>query len=473
MILPSPNEIAGLPTKEQEMLAKLLEVWEDKLTRNKLQEDYYNAKNRLKDMGIAIPPALQKFEMVVGWPAKAVDSLAVRARFDGFITTDENSFMDDVLEYNHFKILYQQAETSELTHSCSFLTVTAEDRGEEHPRIIMSAYTATDAAALWDRRHKRIKCGMAVVDGIRDPKTDDFEPTWVNLYTDDAVWEIKKTDTGWTSKRNRHSMGRPTMEPLVYRPSLSRPFGKSRINRAVISITDEAVRTTLRSAVAAEFHTSPQKYLLGAEDTLFEDNSTWEAYIGNIFAISKDEDGDVPQFGQLPQGSMQPHIDYMRSLAARFSGETSIPLSELGIVSDNPSSAEAIYAAKESLVIEAESVNETNGEALKVIGRMAIAFFLDKPLEELTPEEADIVPHFRNPAMPSIVSQADAMVKVVTPPGASWIAETDVYLEQMGFDEATRRRMLKEKRLIQGREMAAAILSSRSTEASDGAAVER
>lgn len=29
---------------------------------------------------------------------------------------------------------------------------------------------------------------------------------------------------------------------------------------------------------------------------------------------------------------MQPHIDYMRSLAARFSGETNVPLSELGVV---------------------------------------------------------------------------------------------------------------------------------------------
>lgn len=63
----------------------------------------------------------------------------------------------------------------------------------------------------------------------------------------------------------------------------------------------------------------------------------------------------MPQFGQLTQGSMQPHIDYMRSLAVRFSGETNVSLSELGVVSDNPSSAEAIYAAKEALVAAATS----------------------------------------------------------------------------------------------------------------------
>ena len=60
------------------------------------------------------------------------------------------------------------------------------------------------------------------------------------------------------------------MEPLVYRPSLDRPFGKSRITRAVMSITDSAVREALRTEVSAEFFTTPQKYLLGADEELFE-----------------------------------------------------------------------------------------------------------------------------------------------------------------------------------------------------------
>lgn len=75
--------------------------------------------------------------------------------------------------------------------------------------------------------------------------------------------------------------------------------------------------------------------------------------------------GDVPQYGQLSQGSMQPHSDYIRSLAARFSGETNVPLSSLGVVSDNPSSAEAIYAAKEDMVIDAQNLNGDNGDAMR------------------------------------------------------------------------------------------------------------
>ena len=157
-----------------------------------------------------------------------------------------------------------------------------------------------------------------------------------------------------------------------------------------MSITDNAIRTALRAELSSEFFTSPQKYLLGADKDLFNNSSKWEAYIGNIFAVSKDEDGDTPTFGQLSQMSMQPHTDYMRSLAAQFAGETGIPISSLGVIHDNPASAEAIYAAKEDLIIEAEALNETNGAALRNIGLLVEAIAGNKTLAQLTDDERRI-----------------------------------------------------------------------------------
>ena len=130
---------------------------------------------------------------------------------------------------------------------------------------------------------------------------------------------------------------------------------------------------------------------------------------------------------------MQPHIDYKRDLAAQFSGETSVPISELGVIHDNPASAEAIYAAKESLVIEAEKLNESNGEALATIARMAMAMMDNKALSELDDKQETVRARFKNPARPSVVSQADAIVKIgAAIPG---VAESDVALEELGFDE--------------------------------------
>jgi hypothetical protein len=203
----------------------------------------------------------------------------------------------------------------------------------------------------------------------------------------------------------------------------------------------------LRSEVAAEFFTTPQKYILGAPDDIFEGKSKWETYIGNILALNRDKNDEVPSFGQLPQMTMQPHIDYMRSLAAQFSGETGIPVSSLGIIHDNPASAEAIHATREDLIIEAEALNATNGNALRNIGLLVLAILRDKSLAELTDTELTLMPRFKAVNRPSVVSQSDAIVKQVA--AVPWIAETRVVLEELGYGEEQIARMLADKRQAQ------------------------
>ena len=139
---------------------------------------------------------------------------------------------------------------------------------------------------------------------------------------------------------------------------------------------------------------------------------------------------------------MQQSVDMMRQLATRFAGETNISVSQLGIVSDNPSSAEAIYAANEPLVIEATDLIEGNRETLKVLARMAIAAELDVPLAELSDEQQDIMPNYRNPAMPSVVSQADAAVKLAS--AVPEFAGTGAFWKMVGLPEDTRREIENE-----------------------------
>lgn len=425
----------GIPGEYADMIHDLLGLWEGKLMRNQLRFRYYNGKNVLKDFGISIPPQLLNVETVVGWPQKAVDALAVRSRFDGFTAASANAqaMLDGISARSRLRVKYRQGVQSELIHSCCFATLSVDEGGEP----CIDLHSAETAAARWDCGLGRIAYGMTI------DLFDDGRPVHVTLYTDNAV--VRAWDTGagwWDFEEEPISMGRPAMEVFAYRPTYRRPFGQSRITRAVMSITDSAVREALRTEISAEFFTSPQKYLLGADPDAFANTTKWEAYIGNIFAVGRDENGDMPQYGQLMQGTMTPHSDYMRSLAARFSGETNIPISTLGIIHDQPASAEAIYAANESLVIDAEDLNDSNREALRSIAQMAMAARLDVPLAELPEEYRDFSPDFRNPAMPSVVSQTDAMTKLASVvPG---FAGTDVFWEQVGFPEDMRRKVEQE-----------------------------
>lgn len=456
--------VLGLSNYDQNVFSKLVETLQVKRPRNKKRVDYYNAKNKLDNLNISIPQHLEYIESVVGWPAKAVDALADRSIFNGFVSEEfDLSEINKVFDDNQFSTMYSQGVLSELIHSCSFITLSKGAKDE--PAVLMSCYSAERAAALWDYRKKRIKAGITLVS-----LDEDGKPNRYNLYTDTAIIEIFTRDgQKWQAVSHEHSQKRPLMEPLVYRPTLDRPFGRSRISRPVMSITDSAVRASLRGEISAELFSAPQRYLLGAREDLFgSDKARWDAYIGSIFAISRDEDGEIPTYGQLSAASMQPHTDYMRGLAARFSGETSIPVSSLGIVHDNPSSAEAIYAAREDLVIEAQKLNHTNGIALKNIARMVVAIMADKSVNELTEEERSITPRFKQPDQPSIVSQSDALVKIVA--AIPWVADSEVALEMLGLDEGQIARLKEDKKRESARMALDETLATLSSNATAGGA---
>ena len=110
--------------------------------------------------------------------------------------------------------------------------------------------------------------------------------------------------------------------------------------------------------------------------------------------------------------------------------------------SPKPASAEAIYAANEPLIIECEDFNDGARDTLKELATMAIAAELDMPIDELDERYLDFMPDFKNPAMPSVVSQTDAMVKIASVvPG---FAGTNTFFEQIGFAEDMREKALAE-----------------------------
>ena len=415
---------------DEEMAAinQLLGVLKKKTTRNKIRQRYYDGKLTVKNLNIALPPKLAAMSRsTIGWGAKAVNSLAVRSRFDGFVYKGlEEDPLADVIRDNNFYDLYRQATISELTNSCAFITISAGE--EDEPPVVFNFYAATKAAATWNAREKRIKNGVVITAG--EPSL----PDGFIFYTNDAIIECKKETLEWNVERTDHDYGRPLMEALVYNPSLEKPFGTSRISRAVMSIIDRALRTIVRMDIAAEFFTAPQKYLLGADKDVLDGKSKFDTYIDSIFGATKDEEGDTPAYGQLPQGQLTPLTDQFRALAAEFSGETSIPVSSLGIIHDNPASAEGIYATKEDLIMVAENLNTTNGNALRNIGMLALMILSGKPSANELPEAwKSIMPKFKSPARPSVVSQSDAIIKQVS--AIPWIAETDVALEELGYSE--------------------------------------
>jgi len=433
--LPDIRNVKGLDEAELHTINALMGTWWRKRARNSLRNRYYDSHNVLKDLGISIPPRLRQIEMYIGWPAKAVDYLGDRAVLEGFTFdgVDKNETLDAVLEANDFLSAYPQAVTDALTSSFSLLAVTKG--GINEPDVIVSAHSARDSSAIWDHRLNRVQSALVVADVRRAPNGQVAGPSLINVFTRDEVITLGWRRNGrWVLEaRQSHAQGQPLVEAIRYAPKLGRPLGRSRISRAVMALTDSAVREALRSEISAEFFTAPQKYILGADDSVFDDKPRWEAYLGCWMVLTSD--GDVnPEVGQLPQGSMQPHADYERQLAAKFSGETSIPVSSLGVIHDNPSSAEAIYAEREDIVVKAQNFNRDNRSALKRLGKLMVAVAENTTMDALPVEVDSIEPRFMNPSLPSVASRTDAVVKQVS--AVPEFANSRVFWEQLGYDDA-------------------------------------
>src|SRR5680860_748605 len=65
------------------ILGLLLERLHDKTSRNLLRASYYDGRRAIRQVGTVIPPIYYKLGIVLGWSAKAVDSLARRCNLDG------------------------------------------------------------------------------------------------------------------------------------------------------------------------------------------------------------------------------------------------------------------------------------------------------------------------------------------------------------------------------------------------------
>ena len=441
----SPDDM-DLSGEELRVFNLLLETWQRHLSGNIRNESYYLGRVRPVTSDGEMPRELRRLSVVVGWGAKAVDALAGRSvfeTFDGGAAGELNSALGEL----DMSELYQQALVSELTDSCSFMTVSKGAAGE--PDVIVSAHSALDAAAVWDERRKRIRAGIAVVD-IEEDANGTRLPSWVNMYTDERTYSCRRRKDGtWVSESATNPLGRPLMEPLRYRPSLARPFGRSRITRTVRSLIDRAMCVASRTETSAVFYTWPQRYLLGVDRKTAEKmaKSKIETYVDSLMLVSTNRNGDVPQYGQLSQMTMQPHIDHLEMLAKQFASEACVPLDEVGIVFDNPSSADAMYAAQQRLIVEAEGVNRANGIALRNVALMATAAMRGTDLAGLSAEDRKITARFEDPVRPSMAARADFAIKVASAVPA--YAQTAQFWRDLGYKEPDIRSIMSDIRYAQ------------------------
>ncbi|VEG28036.1 phage portal protein [Actinomyces howellii] len=418
--------------------------------RNRLRRRYYDGEQAARNIQIAIPAEYEYLMPVLGWPAKTCNVLAARTRLEGFAVPGQAQ-MDaeaaEALDLNRLRSSVRQATVAALCEGCAFVSVTAGDTADGEPPAVVSVYSAHDASGTWDRRRHDLSCALTI-----DERSEHGAILAMTFWTRSDRVEVFRdaVSASWQAERLPHGFGRVPVVLIPYQADGGRPFGRSRITRPVMRLTDHAARTLLRTEISAEFFSAPQRYLLGADMEAFEDPQTgelmpaWEAVIGHLLVAPRplDENDHVsesnPVAGQFQQASMEPHNAELRQVAAMFAGETSIPLNFLGIVQDNPSSADAIKAAEADLIAVVEDAQADFSGPWAQIALLAVQAARDTTVP---PDDmSGLRPVWRDPSTPTKAAQAQSVMGLVA--AGVLPATSEVTYEQLGFDSGTIARLM-------------------------------
>lgn len=472
----------GIPSGLAPVLDDLFDTWDAVRVRNARLTKYYEMRNPIRDFGIAIPPSLDHVDEVVGWAQKAVDVRVNRSLFDGFVFRGESDpALDALVTANRMRQLVRMATRSMLTHGCSAITVMRG--GERQPAAKVRAFSANQCCMLWDKDADQIGAGIVLSGVDREGNASRYV---LHLPDRIAVFAREHGRARWyVESDERNPVGAMLMVPLVNDADIDKPLGHPVLTPELTSIVDKAVRDVLRMDVGAEFFTTPQRWATGIAADLFSkplvdddgnpvvDEETGEpvlvtdeakklrAYLGSLWAFTKDEDGDVPQLGQFPAGDAQNFIATYENDAQRFSGASLVPLAQLGVMGNTYTSSDALSASNDPLILDVQGINDGLKDSLWQVARLMMAVSGGIRLDRLTAEQDGVMASFRDPSMPTMASRADAWTKL----GGldSSIVGTRVFYEGVGLDQATIDRLMSEKQDQSAARVTDAIFSAATT----------
>ncbi|WP_433657540.1 phage portal protein [Nocardia sp. CA-128927] len=430
--------IDGFSPEETSLFGTLANRIDTYAGSNRRKLAYYEGRQRVKHLRIAVPPHLENLlNISVGWAGTAVDVLNERIDFLGWNQSDTDYGLGTVYARNRLSVEAGLAHSASLIYGQAYVCVGAGLPGEPHPLVTVESPLAM--TGVYDARQRRLTSALSRVWDAEKKKY-----TAATLFLPDENIYCQADDSGvWrVVSRNTHNLGRVPVVRLVNRPTASNLDGRSEMSHAVRSYTDEAVRTLTGAAVSREFYATPQRYVLNhaAEQS---ESAGWEAIAGRVWSLPYDDENPdaKPEVGEFTAASPTPFLDQLRGLAEGFAGECGIPLSYLGFANDQASSADAIRALEARLVKRAEQRQTEFGHAWTEVAELCLLV-----RDGVVPESfySDVQPKWVDANTISRAAAADEVVKLVQ--AGVLPADSDVVYDRLGFTETARKQIRHDQR---------------------------
>lgn len=439
--------LISISEAERSTVARLTSRIDSKRFHLELRDAYYRGTVRIQDLGISIPPQMRNLHTAIGWPRVAVEALDRRLNVDGFRYPDSNDVDESLQEIwlaNDMDAEHTLGNLDALVFGAGYASVGSPESG---PNVIdtpplITVESPLDIAVEWDARTRQMTAALRVF---------DFEGSkQATLYLPMQTVSLVMSAGGWTvTDRDVHNIGRVLIERIANRARSYDRDGGSEITPELMSLTDTGCRTLLGLTVAGEFYSAPQRYMLGAQESAFQNadgtpKSAWETYIGRIVALEANEDGVLPQVGTFQAYDPSVFTKVLDNLAQRVSAITGVPQHALGFNTTNPTSADAIRSSEMELTRRADNKTVMFGKSWRNVMKLAL-LVRDGQL----PADAEkIQTVWSSTATPTIASTSDAIFKQVT---MGYLpATSDVTGEKLGYSAMERARIEADRKTDAG-----------------------
>ena len=452
--LGSLKDAQGLGGSQREVLEELLGVYNHVGQRNDDLDKYYEGTIQVPELGLSITRddfVQARSAIACYWPEKVVDAMADRIRLRAVSDDTEAELAAQIVDANNVIGQYDGFLLSKLKHGVMFATVGPQGAGK---LPLIRFHTAKTAVAIPtdDMRLGAIGAGFAIARWGRRNNYDATRiPVQVNLYERYMTTVLVRTDANrWAVDYTTATPGEPMMYAFVHRQTGEKPFGKSRITKFVQGLTQSAVRVLWDAEVSAALYAMPKDALLGLSDDQFDAmlSNKQKAYMDTLLLATTNEEGGTPTLQRLTANSPEVYRTQLNMLGAQLSGATGTPLNSLGIVQDNPSSADAIQASREDICLIAEKDIEADRESMRAMLRCAAAVAANTDVDGLGSAERDIRITYAEPMLNSRAAEADFAVKFASV--REGFGKTRTCARMVGFDEDAIDEMEAEERRNRG-----------------------
>lgn len=413
---------------EDQALVRRMEDWLTEFAGpDTLHDRYYEGLQRLQHLGLAVPPELRRFEMVVNWIRTYIDAINDRLSLRFFYHLGNKVAVESLREgwdYNNLDSQSSLHHKETMILGRGFVSVGANEEDPEHPLIRVES--AREMSVDIDQRHQRIRSALRLYGD--DGNTG--QPKYGTLYLPNSTRWLERGPGGWVEvDRDEHNLGRVPIVMFLNRQRLGTWSGASEMSD-LMPLVDAASRALTNLQVAAETIAIPKRWVVGMSkgDFVGADGKpipVWESYMGAIWA-NGNPDAKVGQFEGADLKNFHETVNHYGHLASSVTG---LPLRFFGQGSVNPASEGGIAADEVTLIKRVESKGDMFGDSWGWVMGLYERFRTGEWVNG-----TQIKAEWFSAATPTYAQRADALTKQYA--GGSGVLSREGVWEEMGWSEA-------------------------------------